>query len=1147
MDSNAKRAAAEIWLMRKEQRLRASLNQGDMPVLGLYVDYFSPEDREYFRSTVLDSTNPVSSFIRGLARWPASSATFLTVHLVEGYGRSGNAEVYPYIQSALGLSGKTLNPAQRERLASAYRHACLELGLSVAPAGESARPLVDEYLRQVGVPVSYFPGLFEGFAKQALRLGIPDADDPKDLSAWQGFVEIPSTRPVLRRAVENDSEGYYARLFLRVSDFRDESECANAIERSAFRSFKSLDESIVKRKALIPSLYWRDDELGILLPSGTDRLWSIRVVGADGDSSSIAQIPGGLEPRFIPVGIPLPKRCEAVSGTLEFPFTVWESTADNQLVIFDHGGKYVARGRLGGDSIVLNPGTYTVVSRWLPPELGESSHSVSDEVALFASDLELATGQKLILARGPAEVQFATRQVPSLSWLGKSLVGMTGKEIYWGPQLAVRLSIPSDAIASASDGFELVVSLADGMERIIRPIVDPTGTLDEPIGAALNEMGLGLQRVRIRLRRRDIPNRALATLTGFVWPALASVSVGRLSGNTPAAFDNLNQYASDNILLDGSSLTYRDATQRFYRTVFKVASEEVAFQWPVPGVFIALAEAKDGVWYEKPLEQRAILQIRPGSRQQLKIYSASDGFLRLGTFTKELKSALFGGASIYLSALAEFLTPESQALKLEIPSIGYSEDLVRLVTPHQVIRFESRRSSDGYALEFLISGTLAELSIDAWDLLSGRRDQIRLEPDAISISGNPFQHASLATLHEGRFTLGKVSVPINEWEEGSWVLQIQARIDGRWGQLVNARGDVYAGGMRIPIFNDARSYVEQNTTQQEIHILGRIVDITRECYAIDSWNDLAWLEEDWRWLVEELAESLSKHAHALLSMIFRKVPETASESWVPVMSLAAELLDVFGLPYSCYRGFNGGGSVSNAVLGSTKVCQTRDDELFGEQFFSVMLMFGFENGGDVASGRAQQLRGFSSKRFAGLASAVGEVERRRIFTNMEWVPTSGDLLAVRHYWWALRRLETAFKNAAERNDFRKGYALRLASRVSAIGPGGIHPDLGQPSVAVLRSLGLMNPWMDEDDGGQERENLRQLVDVVSTMALGARLQARQPGVLGEIRESLCRQVGLEDRQLTAVLGFVLYVGVDLFIFYLGFWEFILVRDYDNKG
>ena len=141
-------SAAEIWLSRIEERLRSELEQGDMPFLGLYSELFDDKAREYFHEKVLGQTSPIKLFMRGLFKWPATFATYLTVHVVEGYGRSGTGEVYTFIEEALGTSSNALNQPNRVELWKAYRKACVRLGLSVVPEGSSARPYVDEYLRQ---------------------------------------------------------------------------------------------------------------------------------------------------------------------------------------------------------------------------------------------------------------------------------------------------------------------------------------------------------------------------------------------------------------------------------------------------------------------------------------------------------------------------------------------------------------------------------------------------------------------------------------------------------------------------------------------------------------------------------------------------------------------------------------------------------------------------------------------------------------------------------------------------------------------------------------------------------------------------------------------------------------------------------------
>lgn len=1147
MASSSKNVAAKIWLARKEEHLRETLNQGDMPVLGLYADPFSPKDRDFFRSTVLGLEDPLRAFIRGLKKWPATFATLLTVHLVEAYGKSGNARVYPYILNALGITGESLTQSQKDRLAAAYRGACISLGLSVAPKKPGPRRPVDEYLRQVGVPVAYFEGLFKSFAAQAQQIGVPEIEDTNDLAMWQLAVHVPPERPVLQRAIDNDLEGYYAGLFLRVSAFQEESQCVNSIELAAFRALEGIDRSIGKGRTFIPSLNWRDGELGILLPASDNMDCRISVVGLDGQTYPMPNIQARSEPIFAPISIRLPERCEVISSTLSVTIDVWDSVDDNRFLVFDRAGKFVASGRLGGNPIAVNPGVYTIISRWNPEELGNTTYAVSDEIALYSSQIELAAGQGLELHRGAANIQISARSVPSIFWHGQRLVGITGKEIYWGADLAVRVTIPEEFREGAVKGFELVVRKSNGEEGVVSLSDECGGSVDVPIGQLLADMGAGLKKIRIRLRRPEIPNRSLASINGFAWPELKSVVVGRLTGESPAAFGNLEKSASDNVQLQGTSLTYIDPTQRFYRTVFKIDTEDFAFQWPVPGVFLALEDGAGGAHSEKAIEKGDNVQVRPGSRQRLKIYSADDGILRLGDFSQPIKSSVFGGSHVYLSNLIEYISPEQRTLQLEIPGWTHLEELVRIVTPHEAVEFSSTRSGESYTLVFCVSGELTEVSLDAWDLLSGKREELRIQADAISLSGNPFQRACLTTNKEGHFSRAALVVSAADWEDGAWLLQIQARIDGRWGKLLNSRGDVYAGGFCIPVHNTAKLHMEETPTQQAIHIFGRFTEALLECYALESWQDLKWLEREWHSLAQYLDPMLEKHAHALLSMAFKKAPETSTESWVPIKSVSAQLTELFGLAVSSYEGFQGASVTTNSVLGAGNLGLSRDDEIVRQTFFDPFFPLAFQNVKEVESGQSQSLRGFSYERFLEFATYVGESEYRRIIYSSDWAPAAGFLLGARHYWWAVKRLELAFGAAKEHNDFRKGNALRLADRLATIGLGAIHPEFRNPAIINLRSLGLMNPWIDTDSLDPDSPNIVLIALLISALALAARLSARHDGFLTEVKRSLCDHADFRIDQFNAVIGFILYVGADLFVFYLGLWEFVLARDYDAEN
>jgi hypothetical protein len=61
-----------------------------------------------------------------------------------------------------------------------------------------------------------------------------------------------------------------------------------------------------------------------------------------------------------------------------------------------------------------------------------------------------------------------------------------------------------------------------------------------------------------------------------------------------------------------------------------------------------------------------------------------------------------------------------------------------------------------------------------------------------------------------------------------------------------------------------------------------------------------------------------------------------------------------------------------------------------------------------------------------------------------------------------------------------------------------------------------------------------------------RLNIRRPGLLEDSSRRLLQTMETSQRHLESVFGFVLYIGFDLFIFYLVLWEFVMQRDLDGS-
>jgi hypothetical protein len=305
------------------------------------------------------------------------------------------------------------------------------------------------------------------------------------------------------------------------------------------------------------------------------------------------------------------------------------------------------------------------------------------------------------------------------------------------------------------------------------------------------------------------------------------------------------------------------------------------------------------------------------------------------------------------------------------------------------------------------------------------------------------------------------------------------------------------------------------------------------------------MERAWDVVTESLVDNVGTQAHRLIAISFQSPPETSAESWVPVKSIAARLLHLFALPLDRYAGSGSGGHVVKSLLGAGERIQTRGTEVFEDMFLDMLLPMGFANGALFLQGGAARLRDFDLKKASSISHWVGEQDRRRILSSPDWAPSPGDFLGIRHHWWATMKLEDHMLSAERGNDFRKGNALRLAARVANVGAAGVNPLLASGHLSSQLSMGLMDLGQGKDDESQQDENLSHLIDLISLIAYSVRLNLRNPAAIDSLKAGLANLAQMTERQLEVVLGFVLFIGRDLFIYYLLLWEFVLTRDLDE--
>jgi len=201
----------------KEKELRQKIEQGEYPFLGLFSENFPIQTRVFIQKIIKghdQSDHPVDRCIRGLVKYPALFSVYLVFHLMEGFGRNGHFEVYPLLAEAIGTS---IPPNKTPNIWSAFRNACLSLGLSVSSRHSGSHFMVEEYLRQAGYPFNYIEQLTDKMIKFAADAGLPDDDDQNSIDLWrQGLLERlhPPFSVVARTAIEMDEGGFYGKSIL---------------------------------------------------------------------------------------------------------------------------------------------------------------------------------------------------------------------------------------------------------------------------------------------------------------------------------------------------------------------------------------------------------------------------------------------------------------------------------------------------------------------------------------------------------------------------------------------------------------------------------------------------------------------------------------------------------------------------------------------------------------------------------------------------------------------------------------------------------------------------------------------------------------------------------------------------------------------
>lgn len=1131
-----------------EERLQALVKQAETPVLGLLGTLLPADAREAIRNDLAVMPS-AKGYSQRLAEYPALFGVWLAEHVMLGLGQDGHFSLYPHLQKAIGVSTE-LTSGEKELLWRAFRRAMFKLGIQPLSRVFGTHFMVDEYVRQAGVPIAFADDLALRMLHAAKRFGLPDEDDQEGLLTWQSTLLnklVPPFSVTARKAVERDTLGYYTRAFVRVHVNGGQATGNDPLEQAFGKAF-AFGGSSHLRRAVMPQLLYRDGALGVLFPPA-ERAVGYKVECSGHVISIRLDSEGGFRP--LPAGLHREVLVQRDDGERVLSVRLWPDSMNNKLLIFNAEGRLRASAALAQENPVeLAPGRYLALCRFEPSNV-EEWYEVSESPLLVEVPLEVRPGVELLIKNGPAAVSLVGQNQPSLSLSGPSKGGLEGLE-FWYDDVEAHIEVPADWVQNITGQFE--VRIVHGNRRASLPVrLDENRRALVKLSEAIAQLDLGggLWRLVLELGRVG-EARAVQRQSLLYWSGLKNVSYGlKFSFVRPPK--NLMTSSCAGIKMSPTQMDPADDHSRLIKLAFDVGGGRlVHFSWHRPGVFVEVRmPAADGSTASIARPLGAAETVSLTSQKTIVVSATEPGYISLGSMRTFVDFSQKASKAFPASFLASRLEPGARTLKYETASGNASVDLLVLSQPHVATEVKTERLANLFEIRVVVNGEPTEVAVTGRQLSSGREARAEHELMAGTWHTNDIARMQVYAAPSGQSHVVHVLIDVETLKPGIWLLGFGARIGGVWGRLQDGNEGRIAVAFAVDLVGKEIPGKEVVAAADALELadvaaqLVRLNEHFRQCWSPVCWEQQQWLTPYFSALVGRLRDNEKDYLTELVDMAMCRPPEDGRPGYLSMQFAPAWLNHTFSQQRAIYKRVNVKPHPLSIALRAAVELKGAVAPAFGAILHPTVAM-SFSNIAQVM--RGLRPKGFNLATYREVLQQTG-VEGAYQLEDELFLPKDGELLGplnLAHCW---RDLERGFASSQLIPNNRKNAALAVAKKL------GLHRSAFDQNVfnglkgqSLLLRLG--KPHDDQLDESEQLkwENMEHIALAVAWLAWFCRLEQRQPGVLSGFHSQLGhlrKQVEVPGGTIADCIAYYLQVAPAMFAFYLLLWELVQTVELDQ--